>query len=640
MGNASEEPTKPCILVVENDRVYREDFVTNLEQWGYRPVVAEGRGKRLINDAQTKVQEHRCHVALVDMRLKDDYDRNDRSGLELVPNLKPALSIVVSAFGDRETTRKALIEREAFDFVGKEEHPERLHEAIERALQQVGMVNEPDIHWPPGLSSASVVQQITRDETASPNEANQIVRCLFPVARTIRLEHLGGAHQIRPTPSQRSLVMQAWADDLEPVVVKLERISRIEREVQCYQEFIDNRLVGNFYARLRRHHLLWDIGGAVYDLVGTSLQRIDTFSLFYQNPATTEEHIQASMRHLFDEVWSRLYFTTNEPQGGSLCDAYTEVWGPSWQHRVRDFPNQQEALVIASGDMSLEVYNPVVWVRQRTNMDDDSPDRASHDFSKVANARTAITHGDVSGDNLFVDQERIWVIDYERSGRGPILQDFVQLETDILLRLAQIAPDDMPSLLELFIAVLRPRRLSDLPTTQSSHAEVRKAVAVIHTLRELALKLTKVADIQQYFWGVLLNVVFRASFARPDNDIQQQRALLLGGLLCHRLEHLSDPNWPPEAWRPGGVASVPDTGRSGDELSKIRQVLENAFDDEEFGRFCFEHFREVYNRFSDGMSLRTKRQMLIEYCERYGKIPELQEHVRTENLHQYERVFG
>ena len=43
-----------------------------------------------------------------------------------------------------------------------------------------------------------------------------------------------------------------------------------------------------------------------------------------------------------------------------------------------------------------------------------------------------MTHGDLHGDNLLVDKEHAWAIDFEHTGSGHILRDFAELEVDIL----------------------------------------------------------------------------------------------------------------------------------------------------------------------------------------------------------------
>ncbi|MGB0389457.1 MAG: hypothetical protein ACPGWR_31950, partial [Ardenticatenaceae bacterium] len=62
---------QPRVLVVENDLRWRQDHLTNLTRWGYRPFLAEGQGKALLQNARDRAKTYRCHVALVDMRLLD-----------------------------------------------------------------------------------------------------------------------------------------------------------------------------------------------------------------------------------------------------------------------------------------------------------------------------------------------------------------------------------------------------------------------------------------------------------------------------------------------------------------------------------------------------------------------------------------
>jgi hypothetical protein len=52
-------------------------------------------------------------------------------------------------------------------------------------------------------------------------------------------------------------------------------------------------------------------------------------------------------------------------------------------------------------------------------------------------------------------------------------------------------------------------------------------------------------------------------------------------------------------------------------LRVIREFLTAAFDDEELTTLCFDHFRNVYEEFSAGMSKRQKIQRMIAYCERH-----------------------
>ena len=108
----------PRILVVDNDEKTCESLHELLSYWGYTVFIAEGDGESLLEDAQIKARENRCQIAIVDMRLIDDFDRDDKSGLELVEKLKPTVSLVMSGHGDDLTASESLEEKGAASFIG------------------------------------------------------------------------------------------------------------------------------------------------------------------------------------------------------------------------------------------------------------------------------------------------------------------------------------------------------------------------------------------------------------------------------------------------------------------------------------------------------------------------------------------
>lgn len=72
---------------------------------------------------------------------------------------------------------------------------------------------------------------------------------------------------------------------------------------------------------------------------------------------------------------------------------------------------------------------------------------------------------------------------------------------------------------------------------------------------------------------------------------------------------------------------------------KIREFLIEAFDDEELNSFCFDHYSNVHNRFSVGMTKTKKAQMLVEYCKRYGLLQEFVELIAQERPNQFDPVM-
>ena len=72
----------------------------------------------------------------------------------------------------------------------------------------------------------------------------------------------------------------------------------------------------------------------------------------------------------------------------------------------------------------------------------------------------------------------------------------------------------------------------------------------------------------------------------------------------------------------------------------VRDLLNAAFSDDELMALCFDHFREVYNNLSSGMSKGQKIQQLLDHCIRREQIPALLAEVQARNPAQYRRFAG
>ncbi|MCX6031179.1 MAG: hypothetical protein NT169_18010 [Chloroflexi bacterium] len=71
------------------------------------------------------------------------------------------------------------------------------------------------------------------------------------------------------------------------------------------------------------------------------------------------------------------------------------------------------------------------------------------------------------------------------------------------------------------------------------------------------------------------------------------------------------------------------------DTAAVRELLMAAFSDEEFTTFCYDCFRPAYDAFSIEMSRRRKTQILVEHCERQGRMEELLAKIKRANPYQY-----
>jgi len=531
-------PYSARVLVVDNEEEYRQLYRILLEHWGYKPFVATGEGQALLENAVHTAQANRCQLALVDMRLLDNNDSDDLSGLELIPRLKPTQSIVVSAFGNHRSATISIKQKGAVSFVGKEEGADRLQEELTQAAARY-CVGCRQLDILPADLGQQVNQRLFpgRDDVAEDEPAELLGR-LFPEARRLSLERLDDPER-QPSsrvPRPRSMVLLARPDDFQPVVVKLARAHKVKKEIDRYREYIENRLYGNFSPPLKNWDMLWAVGGMVYPFIGAT--SVETFTRYYA--AASPSAIERGLEKFFKRTWSSLYAAPRGERRPNIFEAYCAVWDRDWfDQRLTKCPFILPPQGTSAQWQHLQVPNPLAWLSERLRYPADLPQTA-----------LAITHGDLHGDNMLVDDNgNIWVIDFERSGPGPVLQDFVELETDIITRLVNLPEEDFGSFYTLCWLVSQPTRLGehDFPAS-IRHPQLSKAAQVIAALRRLARECTGEFDSYPYLWSMLLNVLFRISLL--DAEAQQrsyQRAVMFGSILCHRLEHWGE-TWPPAEW--------------------------------------------------------------------------------------------
>ncbi len=142
------------------------------------------------------------------------------------------------------------------------------------------------------------------------------------------------------------------------------------------------------------------------------------------------------------------------------------------------------------------------------------------------------------------------MIDFERSGEGHALQDFVELEADILNRL-EAHTEDTASYLQMCLTIAAPKEIRPFADEEmkSQDPGFQKALQTLSLLRILALRCTGITDARQYLLGLLFNTIFRATINNAEKHrARQHRALTLAGIFCHRLDHWNEP-WPPEEWK-------------------------------------------------------------------------------------------
>lgn len=568
MKMAGNDPNRPacnfkakgCVLVVDDDPQTSQDHAEDLRERGYEPIVAEGRGVKLLEDAKDKARRHRCRVAIVDMRLFDA--DGDESGLALAGDLAPTVCVITTAYGTVPATNRSGRYNNIASFFEKGDDPDKLIEEVHNAFEKFCSCSpEPD-----GPGYEELLGRTLKD---SPDASEDEIRCAL--ARLYRdedpkIEKLHLVVPDAPYPLQTTATVPARSAVYiaEPIradqvpwqreVVKVAHREKIEREVRNYKRWIKGLLPTDRCARIedKAHSLvLWNIGAIRYTNIARDNRKL--FRAWYAR-ASSEEVIRA-LEDLFTETLHPLYKERNGVDSRSVFKYYIdEMFTPDFERRVQDHCARHPDVLDSAPFLSapLVLRDPVWWARENRGR------------SSFRSRWEALTHGDLHSGNIFVDEHcETYVLDYERSGPGYILRDFAELEADIRLRLTPIAPEQLRLLYALDLALLAPSKGSEVPQPPAwdkihslnpdAALELQKAFAAICALRRLARELTGELDqMNQYYWALLMETLISVLRKYSDVDAEaraaaRDRALLSAALIAERLAARHG-EWPPRGW--------------------------------------------------------------------------------------------
>lgn len=530
----------PRVLIVDNDKKAAQIMGDLVSHWGYTPVCAEGEGAALLADAKKMAKEQRCQIALVDMRLKDNFDESDTSGLDLIPDIKPAAVIIISGHGSASRAEESR-EKGAESFIGKEVSSLVKKEKLQKAAKKLCAKERKELSIIPANMLESIAKTLFDSSVPTDcyDQIADILAQLFPEAVKLDLEKINAdaaSTEFLTAPRPRSVVLKVREDDLQPVIIKFARAQKVQKEIDCFRKYMRDRLVGNYVPELRSNVILWDIGGVKFKYIGKTHR---TFANFFQ--AEPFEKIELSLKHFFEETWSSHYDKckeSDELENASLLTLYRKIWEDQWLERAyrAEIP---DLMKITGIDFSQS--NSIEWLKYIV-----ANEGKDTDPSRVEKTRVAITHGDLHADNLLIDESQNgWVVDFERSGEGHALQDFIELESDLITRMS--AQKDYHACLRLCIAVAQNKNIEAVPLDDPMLAdpETQKLLKTISTIRILAKKCTNISDARQYLLGLFFNAIFRATIiSQKDGNKSQIHAWMLAEVLSHRLQ-----NWD-KTWNP------------------------------------------------------------------------------------------
>lgn len=523
---------KGVILFVENVMAFlitRKEF---LEQEGYEVLPADSP-----EAAKKILQDRHVHMAIIDLRLRRDGDKNDFSGLELVKELDPALpKIILTAYPKLEIQREVLLKdaegrQLVDDFVAKQDGPEEMLRVVNRVFAQCVRINWGlTVEWPraecfallariaPLLEGETFLQQAV--------ELEELFLRLFYERSRIQIERLLWARAGRA-----ALTVYAWSHDqhCDPLLVVCGPRELMAAELSRYQEFAP-KVTGHAGTLLENWARTLHFAAHLYTLVNLDLDNAVSLESLYRYGS--ERAHAAALRSVVNTFNARQATPRPARKGKTLAELFRaclvltddRVTQASLTAQVAGLVRQlpaDEVNIESNADTIAGSFDGRRFSYPNPALMLSAEYRRQRPFFQIT------TSGRLTGENILLDKSgRAWLTDFADAGLAPLAWNYVELEA--LIRFDWTEPVPLQSL------YLMEQRLvtGDFLKFRCNEIErpLSKTLLAIHLIRSLAVRALG-GDLTSYRIGLLFAALSRVVGIDADRPLRRAALLRSGHAL-------------------------------------------------------------------------------------------------------------
>lgn len=535
------------ILLVDNDPDFLATRAEFLERAGFDVFKAI-----TLADAEKHLRDGWVHLAIFDIRMVDDDDEKDFSGMTLI-NIDfthTITKIVLTSFNTplvRDLVRIAQRTQPLMlDVIEKAEGPDALVTVVKEAFAQHVRINFSLILDWKAASSLDLVRRIEpglEDERERlmnrADELEDLFRRLFYEKDHIRIERL-----LWQREGRAALVVFAFKEGAKPesFVVVCGQNAIVSEEARRFDEFAPKApgLTGTMLGKEMRAETTHFAANA-YTLAGNDLENAQTLTELYR--VGPEKAFNASLRTLYQETlkaWHQDKLVREAHR--SLEELYLErlnlenaLDGQYLEERVKVIEAQIPRLKVnikrADGKLTLHFSTGSFTYP-------DPIERIPQIIETEQPALLITVPGTLSGENILVDAgSHAWLTDFAEAGAAPWFWNFTSLEAAI--RFDWVDTHDLLRRYELENSLI----FTDFakPDTRDLESIVAKPARAIAVIRKLSAREVG-KDIQSYHLGIFLHAARRLADFDPGrplmpNDLARLAHILLSmAMIAKKLE--------------------------------------------------------------------------------------------------------
>jgi DNA-binding response OmpR family regulator len=486
------------VLFVDNNADFLELWAIKLRSAGYTVYEALS-----LEAAEQILARHWVHAMVVDVRMIDDDNPDDVSGLALVRNeayaTVPAVvfTSATDAIPAQETLRLSNRRAAKVDYILKLGKPDHIMHELQRFFaNQVHIDASLRIHWITPGSFLYLAERLLPvpehlDLLDRAHELEDLIRNMFfgstQVTLALLLDRGDGVALLK-------VIAYTIEGEDRQYVVACGRRELIEHEARRYMEAAAKRSIrGATLIEQPDPMLTVHFAATRYTLQGADIDDIITLRAYYQQ--ATPDRRTAALEQCLSTLaaWHARHASL---QGGAEARAYYQRWLAFYQQpgSVARLSGQAAAicdevhrggigrLSYAAGQLTIGQQPQDVPVGYAIPFADDVQQRVPFDetigFGQI--------HGRLTADNILIDSRdgQTWMIDFAQAGAGPLLHDYALLEMSIKCDL--LATRTLAERHELERRLLQTTDLTTLTNTEELAPELQQALQIIDLIRRSA----------------------------------------------------------------------------------------------------------------------------------------------------------
>lgn len=502
------------VLFADNDDDFRVTRAAFIERAGYRVIHACS-----VADATEILATRWVHVAVLDLKLRNDKEAEDISGLLLAKEdaFRHIPKIILTSFPSFEYVRDVMTPSasglpSAVNFISKLEDPQVFIAAVHDAFADHLKINwDLIIRWGEGcpwtftnLAALLIPGKSVVDLVDLGGELEDLMRSLFPKGQQVTCDRL-----LWRTSQRLALSVIVYGSDIPErnVIVTCSTIEQSTRERQSIEKLgLSAPVVGIAHLVCRANTL--HFGANCYELNGTNLETIKSFGQFFAQAPPREVnnvldrlmtaglglwHRNAQLvktnHHLEAFSRTRVFDVTFDVIGYELIAKIAAIGQESAKAGMATFEINEEWLTVQVAKGKRFTYPcPALWFRDAALAATSEPILYSTTISAI------------SADNILIDSHgQPWITDFGAVSHGPVPADYAALETSIKFNLLDdsVTLEDVNELEEL---LLNSNNLNKKLNPGSQ--QLSKVIAAVYRIRQQAASLCGV-DIAPYYLGLL-----------------------------------------------------------------------------------------------------------------------------------------